>query len=73
MNFEVVDGPEPLGAEAKSCLLRAARTAYRQLEAELDRLRTLNRRHMQGPIEATEAEMDCLAAGISWLWNTPTG
>lgn len=71
MNFEVVGGPEPLGAAAKSCLLRAARTELRKLQAELYRLQTLPPRHAAGPIQATEQEIDCLASAISWLWNYP--
>jgi len=62
-----------LEVEPKSCLLRAARNELRKLEAELYRLQNLNRRHAQGPIEATEAEIDCLSKGITWLWQIPTG
>lgn len=71
MTFEIVSGPDPLGAEAKSCLLRAARTELRKLRAELHRLQLLPVRYAGGPILATEAEIDCLAKGISWLWNQP--
>jgi len=69
--FTVVGGGEPpLSVEARACLLRAARKELRHLQAELYRLQSLPSRHMQGPIEATQAEIDCLGAGISWLWMT---
>lgn len=72
--FEVVGGGiPPLGVEAKACMLRELRTGLRKLEAELYRLQNLNRRHARGPIEATEQEIDCLSAGITWLWQIPTG
>ncbi len=59
--------------EPKSCLLRAARHRFRKLQAQLYRHKELNARHMQGVIEATEAEIDCLAKGITWLWNYRPG
>lgn len=72
--FEVVGGGDsPLTTEAKACLLRAARRELHRLEAELHRLQMLNRRHAQGPIEATEAEIDCLSGAITWLWNHRSG
>jgi len=72
--FEVVGGGDaPLTTEQKACLLRAAREKLRKLEAELYRLQTLNRRHARGPIEATEAEIDCMSGAITWLWNHRSG
>ena len=72
--FEVVGGGDtPLTTEQKACLLRAARNELRKLQAELYRLQQLPPRHMAGPIQATEAERDCLSAGISWLWNHRSG
>lgn len=68
-NFEVVSGEDVLSVQAKACLLRAARTELRKMQAELYRLQTLPPRHMAGPIATTEAEIDCLAQGITWLWN----
>lgn len=65
-------GPPPettLTSEQKLCLLRASRRHLRQLQDELYRLQQLNVRHMAGPIQATEAEIECLGAAISWLWN----
>lgn len=68
--FEVVDGGDAvLSIQSKSCLLRAARTELRKMQAELYRLQTLPPRYMAGPIAATEAEIDCLSQGITWLWN----
>lgn len=68
--FEVVSGGDGvLSVESKACLLRAARTELRKMQAELYRLQTLPPRHMLGPIAATEAEIDCLSQGITWLWN----
>jgi hypothetical protein len=57
----------------KACLLRAARKELDMLANELDRMQRLNRRHMIGPIAAVEAEIDCLAAGVTELWNQPEG
>jgi hypothetical protein len=72
--FEVVGGGDtPLTAEQKACLLRAARTELRKLQAELYRLKSINTRYAGGPIAATEAEIECLSAAVSWLWNHKGG
>lgn len=72
--FTVIGGGDvPLTNEQRACLLRAARRELRWLQAELYRLQQLPPRHMEGPIAATEAEIDCLGAAISWLWNHRSG
>jgi len=72
--FEVVGGGDaPLTTEQKSCLLRASRAELRRLHAELYRLKSLNTRYAGGPISATEAEIECLSAAVSWLWNHKGG
>ena len=69
--FVVVDGGDDLTVESRSCLLRAAKKELRHLQAELYRLQNVGHlRHMQGPIEATESEIECLGKGITWLWRT---
>jgi len=60
---------DTLTDEAKACLLRAARAELKRLQAEGYRLAQLSTRYAAGPIAANAAEIDCLSAGISWLWN----
>lgn len=66
--FVVVDG-DLLTPEQKSCMLRAAREKILMLSSELDRLRSLPTRYAGGPIAAVEQEIECLSAGVSWLWK----
>lgn len=62
-----------LTAAQKGCLLRAARKELDMLQDELDRMQRLNRRHMRGPIEAVEAEIDCLSEAVTKVWAMPDG
>jgi hypothetical protein len=66
--FVVVDG-DVLTPEQKGCLLRAARKELDFLGDELDRMRRLPTRYAGGPIAVVEAEIECLSAGVSWLWK----
>lgn len=66
---EPPDGPDPLPPEQRSCLLRAARRGLLALEDELERHRHLDPRYAGAVVEATQMEMDCLQAGIAWLWR----
>lgn len=67
--FRVVDLEDPLHVEWRSCLLRAARRALMAMEDELERHRHLDSRYAQAVIDATQMELDCLQAGIAWLWR----
>lgn len=58
---------DTLSVEARSCLLRAARKEMRHLQAEEYRYSQLSQRYASGLREVTQAEMDCLGAGIMWL------
>lgn len=71
--FTVVSGPDPdpLQVEWRSCLLRGARYRLLAMESELERHRHLDSRYAQAVIDATQMEMDCLQAGIAWLWRHP--
>lgn len=64
---------DTLTDEVKTCLLRAARRELNILQAEAYRLAQLNSRYAAGPIAANAAEIECLSAGISWLWNHKGG
>lgn len=66
-------GPDPLGAEERSCLLRAARQRLLELTDEMKRLEILPAHYASGPVEATQAEMACLSRGVSWLWRHAVG
>jgi hypothetical protein len=66
--FIVVEG-DVLTPEQKGCLLRAARKELDFLTDELDRMRRLPTRYAGGPVEVVEAEIECLSAGVSWLWR----
>lgn len=70
--FELVSPPDPLHVEWRSCLLRGARYRLLAMEGELERHRHLDSRYAHAVIEATQMEMDCLQAGIAWLWRHPT-
>jgi hypothetical protein len=63
---------EPLKAEERSCLLRAARRRLLELQDEMTRLQHLPARYAAAPIEATQSEMDCLSRGVKWLWEQAT-
>jgi hypothetical protein len=66
--FVVVDG-DVLTPEQKSCLLRAARKELDFLTDELKRMKDLPTRYNQGPIAVVEQEIECLSAGVTWLWK----
>lgn len=63
--------PDPLPVEQRSCLLRAGRRQLLELEKELERHKHLDARYGAAVVDATQAEMDCLQAGIAWLWRNP--
>lgn len=69
--FQPVAEEDPLQMEQRSCLLRAARRGLLALESELERHHHLDSRYAQAVIDATQMEMDCLQAGIAWLWRHP--
>ncbi len=71
--FTLVAPEDPLTVEARACLLRGARFRLVAMEGELERHRNLDSRYAQAVIEATQMEMDCLQAGIAWLWRHPVG
>lgn len=62
---------DQLRVEWRSCLLRAARYRLLAMEGELERHRHLDSRYAAAVIDATQMEMDCLQAGIAWLWRHP--
>lgn len=62
-----------LTAAQKGCVLRACRKELNMLQNERDRLHGLNRRHLAGPLEAVETEIDCLGSAVTVLWNMPDG
>lgn len=69
--FTLTGPDEPLPADARACLLRAARRALLNLTDEMRRLENMPIRYAHAPMEATQAEMDCLSLGIAWLWRLP--
>lgn len=62
-----------LGAEERSCLLRAARRRLLELTDDMRRLESLPSHYAAAPMEATHAEMACLSRGVSWLWRHAVG
>jgi hypothetical protein len=69
--FSLAADDDKLSVEWRSCLLRAGRYRLLALEGELERHRNLDSRYAQAVIDATVMEMDCLQAGIAWLWRHP--
>lgn len=61
--------PDDLGVDERSCLLRAARIQLGALQGEVHRLEALPAIYGSGPMEATMAELACLARAVSWLWR----
>lgn len=71
MPFEMVPTEDPLPADARSCLLRAARRQLLTLTDEMRRLESLSIKYAAAPMAATQQEIDCLSSGIAWLWRLP--
>jgi len=71
--FTLAADDDKLHVEWRSCLLRAARFRLLAMEGELERHRHLDSRYAAAVIDATQMEMDCLQAGIAWLWRHPVG
>jgi len=63
--------PDRLSTEQRGCLLRAARASLLILENELERFRNLDSRYIQAALDSTQAEIDCLEAGMAWIWRQP--
>lgn len=64
----LLPGEQPLGADERACLLRAARRQLRALQAELHRLEQLPSIYAMGPVSAAQAELNCLMRAVNWLW-----
>lgn len=69
--FTLTTPEDPLPADSRACLLRAARKQLLDLQDELKRLEELPAKYAQAPRAATQQEVDCLAIGIAWLWRLP--
>jgi hypothetical protein len=61
---------DPLPADQRSCLLRAARREVRRLESEVQRHELiLPAKYAAGPLTAARVELECLSLAVAWLWR----
>jgi hypothetical protein len=64
-------GDELIDSE-RACLLRAAREKLERLQREKASLEQLSSMYAVAPMEVVQAEIDCLARAVAWLWREQT-